>query len=212
MRRNKQVTNNKQKRRSEQDRAISHPPQLNGYQITHSVVMRYIVKTALTSPGDQITATQLLNSWILAVSSTAGFNLFDTVKVKRVEVWALPVIGGATTIDLKFSGATGPSQGDELVHTDTSMGIQPAHVRARPSARSLASNFQDVASGGLFTLTCPVGSVIDVHCVFRSTWDTAPVACTNALVGAQQGDIMLRGLDGLATAASKFTVVGGNQV
>jgi len=194
------------------DRTISHPPQLNGYQVTHSVTMRFIANAAMTAGNANITAGMLLNTWLVATSATQGYQVFQTVKVKKVKVWASSAAGAATTVSVAFTGPTGPSQGDELVHTDTSMSVQPACVGCRPSLRSLASNFQDSTSGQLISFIGPLGTVVDVHCVFRQTWNTAPVAALAALVGATTGAIYLRGLDGLPVATSIFTVVGGVQI
>ena len=189
---------------------IPHPPQLDGYQITHSVKVRFIVKTALDNTTGVVSAANLLATWLVSSSTLAVWNLFDTVKVKSIEMWSLPVIGSTATVQATFNGPVGPTQGDETVHTDTSMGLEPAHLLVRPNARSLAANFQDPTSGNLFVLNAPVGTVIDLHCVFKQTWLTAPVAATNGL-SLVAGDIYLRGLDGLALASTSYTVVGGTQ-
>jgi hypothetical protein len=81
------------------------------------------------------------------------------------------------------------------------MGVQPAHVLARPNARSLSSDYQLSSAASAFRLSCPSGSVVDVSLSFKGVFVTA-IAAQNALVAANPGGIYLRGLDGVATAAT----------
>jgi hypothetical protein len=187
---------------------IPHPPQLNGYELRHSVALRFVANASLSV---NITFQNLMDTILFAASATAGYNVFQTVKVRRVRVWSVPVIGNAATVIVEYSGVTPGITGDQALHADTSMGIQPAYVSCRPSRRSLASNYQ-LNSGALaFTLTCPSGSVVDVELSFRGAFGLA-VAEQNALVGAVTGATYLRGLDGKPTATTVLPVTdGGSQ-
>jgi hypothetical protein len=177
---------------------ISHPPQLNGYQLTHSVVLRFIANAAFDAT---ITIQNLLDTWLFAQTAVLGNQVFRSVKVRSVEAWAAPLLGSAVSLQVAFNGTTAGSIGDQIVHEDTSMGIQPAHVRAVPSKRSLAADFQLSAASNAFRLAVPSGAVVDVALTFKGVFNNA-VAAQNALVGATPGAVYLRGLDGVAAATT----------
>jgi hypothetical protein len=179
---------------------ISHPPQLDGIELRHSTTMRFVAGSAFAG---SITFQNLLDTYVVATTATAVSDVFQTVKIRRVQVWALPVIGGASSVSVEFAGTTAGIVGDQVIHTDTSMGVQPAHVDCRPGLRSLASDYQLSSAAVAMVLACPAGSVIDVHLSFRGQFGVN-AAAQNAAAGAVAGGFYLRGLDGLATAATQF--------
>jgi len=180
---------------------ISHPPQVNGVELRHSVTLRFVSNAAV---NHAITFQNLLDTMIVAATATSAFDVFQAVKVRRVRMWSMPAIGGASSVSVEFSGITAGVIGDQQIHTDTSMGVQPAHVDARPNARSLAADFQLSSSAVAFSLRAPAaGTVIDVELSFRGQF-AAAVATQNNAAGATAGAFYLRGLDGLATATSVF--------
>jgi hypothetical protein len=152
-----------------------------------------------------ITFQNLLDTMLVATTAIAGTNAFQVVRIRGVKVWAVPVLGNASTVSVEYSGLTAGAVGDSNIHSDTSMGIQPAFVNARPSARSLASTWQPNSSSAAFYLICPSGSVVDIEVSFRGGFGVALVAAQNPLVAATAGYTYLRGLDGLAIATTKFT-------
>ncbi len=145
---------------------IPHPPPISNYQITHKVALRFTVGTAVVSGA--ITFQNLLDTICVATSAVAPYDLFTFVKVRRLRLWALPLIGGAATVGVVFSGTTTGVVGDQKTHTDTSMGIEPAYLDVAPSNESLASKFQVSSANTAFSVTVPVGAVIDCH---LSLWD-----------------------------------------
>jgi hypothetical protein len=183
---------------------ISHPPQIPSFEIRHGTRLRYVLNAAMIQ--QVITFQNLLDTLLFAASAIAGYDVFFAVKIRRVQVWATPVIGGATNVSVLFSGGTAGSIGDQKLHTDTSTGVQPAHVSARPALKSLASNYQESSSAIAFVLNAPSGAVVDLELSFVGTFDVA-VAAQNALVGATIGATLIRGFDGLAAATSKATPV-----
>jgi hypothetical protein len=183
----------------------THPPPINP-QIKHKQRLRFIVNAAQTNAP--FTFDQVLNCIVFASTTTAGFRLFDQVKIRAVELWAVAQPGtsaipsqGPTTVQVVFSGNDQGAAGDARVWSDTSMGIEPAHVRAVPSKQSGAS-FWQLGGFTAFSLTCPVGTVVDVDVSFRND-DSAPVA-TQALVAAVAGEVYYRGLDGVAIATTQL--------
>jgi len=181
---------------------VTHPPRLNGVQIVHSVVMRFVLNAAVASGN--VTFQNLLDTFLVGVTATTLYDLFAVCKLRYVEAWATPILGQATTISVTFPGLTAGATGDNVVHTDTSMSIQPAHVRAKPSQRSLASDYQSNLAAVAMRLDLPAGAVIDVALSFKQQWATN-IAAQNAGAGIAPGVLYLRGLDGLAVATSKYT-------
>jgi hypothetical protein len=188
-------------RRNNSKAMISHPPEINKYEIRHNTRLRFVTNAAV-SLG--ITFQNLLDLIVFATGATTVFDMFTAVKVRAVEVWTVPALGTATTATVIFNGTSAALLSDQSIHTDTSMGIEPAHVLARPNPKSLAANFQESAgTSAAFVLICPTGSVVDVMLTFVSVFANA-VAAQNAAVGATAGDTYLRGLDGLAVATTKL--------
>jgi hypothetical protein len=174
-----------------------HPPQLNDYQVVHGTTLRFTSVAAATNTA--ITAADLLDTMLVASAAVVGSDLFDVVKIKKIEIWGQAALGTPSTVEVAFINPNG----DNNVHTDTSLGVRPAYVAARPSRLSLASFFQVSTATAVFSLTCPAGSIIDVHLTFRTS-SAAPVTVQNLLVGATVGEFYFRGLDGLAIAGTNF--------
>jgi hypothetical protein len=145
----------------------------------------------------------------MTTSATAPYDLFKMVKMKAIKVWALPVLGQTSSVTVIFDGVTAGSQGDRKVHTDTSMGIEPAYVSAQPSAKSLASMYQLSSGAECFFLDCPAGAVVDVMLDFISDTLGTAVAAQNPSVGATVGIIAFRGLDGAPLVSTYFAVPAG---
>jgi len=181
-----------------------HPPQIDSYQVIHSTCLRFTVTAAVVNKV--ITFGNMLDAMLVATTAIAGFQLFDLVKVKKIRLWGQAALGTPSTVEIQFNTATG----DFVVHTDTSLGIKPAFVHARPSLKSLASFWQLATGGNALMLTAPAGSILDVHLSFKTS-SNAPTGVANALVGANPGEFYFRGLDGLAVAATNFPVPTGIQ-
>jgi len=190
-------------RKDMSQQVIPHPPALANYQVTHSTRLRFTVTAAADTP---IGFANLLDAMLVAATATTGFRLFTVVKVKDVEVWASPLLGTTVSVGVAFTSVTAGFTGDQVIRTDTSMGIQPAHVKAKPSLKSLASDFQGSTAAIAFIVQAPAGSVVDVAVTYKSTFNNA-VGVSAALVGANAGAIYLRGLDGLAIATTNFPPV-----
>jgi hypothetical protein len=182
---------------------ISHPPEIQDYQVRHSTRLRFVANAAFDG---NITFQNLLDLILIATTAVIGDDVFVMVKVRRVQLWAVPVIGNAANVRVVFGGQTAGIVGDNKLHSDTSMGVQPAHVSARPSKRSLASEYQVSSTAVAFNLSVPTGAVADVELSFCGGFGQA-LQAQNGLVGATVGAMLLRGLDGLAKATSAFTPI-----
>jgi hypothetical protein len=179
---------------------IPHPPPISEYNVKHATVLRF---TASSAQSLNVTFQNLLDLVLLQTTAVAAFDLFYAVKIRRVDIWAIPVLGGATSVELIYNGVVAGFVGDQKIHQDTSMGVQPAHVSAKPGRSSLAADFQVSSATNAFRLIVPAGAVIDVHLSYLSRFGPA-TAAQNASAGATVGSLTLRGLDGLAAAATQL--------
>jgi len=183
---------------------IPHPPAIQP-QITHRQRMRFTCTTAQTNVN--ITFQDLLDTINIATAAGAAYDMFDQVKVNLVEMWSAPVQGNAPSqVGLEFSGNTAGQAGDGRVFSDSSMGVEPAHVRAAPARASTASMWTVSSGDTAFQLTCPTTTVVDVDLSFRTVFSN-PQATQNAPAGATAGQVYYRGLDGKATAATQLPPV-----
>lgn len=180
--------------------SLTHPPQLNLYQLDWSKVLRFTATAA--AAGTQITYQDLLDTILFATTATAPYQVFNFVRIKRVSVWGQAALGTPSSVQVVFNGTS--IVGDATVHSDTSLGVLPACVHARPKA-TVAALYQ--VSGNAFKISCPAGSIIDVHVNMKDALDNA-VAAQNASVGATVGGIFYRGMDGEAAASTNFPPVG----
>jgi hypothetical protein len=184
---------------------ISHPPQIPSYGITRDVRIRF---TQIAAGVTNITFQNLLDTILVATTSTAASDLFEAVRVNSVELWAIAALGTPNTVTLIFDGTTLGAAGDQKLHTDTSMGVEPAHVKARPDRLTQAGQFQTTSASVAFIMNCPAGTVIDVSMTFRQPVIGTANASQNVLVGATAGAVYYRGLDGKTTALTNLPVVG----
>jgi hypothetical protein len=199
----------KNMRRGRGDQIISHPPQIPSYGITRDVRLRF---TQIAAGATNITFQNLLDTVCVGTSTTTAADLFEGVRVNSVEIWAIAALGTPATVILTFDGTTVGAQGDQKTHTDTSMGVEPAHVKASPDRLTQAGQFQATNTAVAFELTCPAGSVIDVSLSFRQPILGEVNATQNNAVAIAAGLIFYRGLDGKAAAATNLPVVGASSV
>jgi hypothetical protein len=149
----------------------------------------------------------LLDLYCMAATASTAFRIIEGIRLKSVEIWTNPVALGQppTTCSVEWVGTNGPS----TVHSDTGMGVQPAHVFSRPPPRSSDQWWSMSGSNEadpLFTLVLPADSVIDVICDVRLVELEAATAVTAEPTGATAGTIYGNYLDGLTSG--KLTPVG----
>jgi hypothetical protein len=188
---------------------ISHPPQLPSYGITRDVRMRF---QATAAAQLAFTFQNLLDCVLLATSATAVFDLFEGVRLNSIEMWAIAAVGTPATLTCIFDGLTVGAMGDQKTHTDTSMGVQPAHVKARPDRLTQAGQFQPSSAAVAFRLDTPAGTIIDVSMSYRQPMLSQAVAAQNVAVAATAGAVYYRGLDGKTTALTNYPVIGADSV
>jgi len=178
---------------------ISHPPPIGDYLITHKVKLRFLATNAFNGT---VTYQNLLDTICIATSATALSDLFHQVKIRKIEVWSIAQVGTPASCSVQFNnGNITGLFGDAKFHTDTSMGIEPAYVSAKPSPNSLPDLFQVSSGSTAFTIECTAGSVIDVSLILKQR-NAAQITAGNVGVGLTAGTLYFRGLDGIAIATS----------
>jgi len=185
--------------------ALTHPPEFDPC-LTHTSRFRYL---ATTNVSQAISWQNLMDTQIIATGATTAVQMYDCVKVSKVELWSAAT-GGAVTCSVQFLGKTTGKVGDQRAYTDTALAVgQCAHVLARPAKSSQASQYQSGGTDAAFYITCTSSTVVDVTLTFRNNYDaSAVVSTTNGVVGATAGDMYYRGLDGQAIATTKFVPQG----
>jgi hypothetical protein len=180
------------------------PPMRANIEITH----KYRFKAVSYINGLSITdADLLLAAGAFQATTVLAYPIFQTVKVKRVEIWA-PVAsqGTATTCSVEWP-STNQSQEREIADTSVSV-TYPAHVSAVPPKNSLAGFWNNAVDGNfLFSLVMPIGSVIDVTLALTlNDGDAAGASLATAL--STVGEVNYAGLDGLPKASTLLMALG----
>jgi hypothetical protein len=161
-----------------------------------------------------ISFQNLLDTINVAVTAATAVDVFDAVKVNSVEMWAAGSAAAPVTVSMMYGSPMIASsalqvEGDERLHSDTSMSIEPAHLKARPSPKSLCAFYQRSLQETAFSLSViPAGTIVDVSLSFRQPILGHVVATQSAPAAANPGQIYYRGLDGAALAATQLIPLG----
>jgi hypothetical protein len=141
----------------------------------------------------------------VATSATAVYDVFDAVRVNFVEIWAASVSFGAPlNISLEFNGAnTAGLTGTAKAYSDTVMSGEPAHLLCKPGRQTASGMWNESSSNVAWSMTLPVNAIIDVDMCFRNLV-SPPQTAQVVAVGATTGQFYYRGLDGVASATTKF--------
>ncbi len=200
------VLANRGRRKGRRDgrESIPRPPALNhqSFQILN-YRMRFYANAAFNG---SIRFVDILNTRIIATTGTVAAQHYIGVRLKRVQCWSVPAVGFAAppanlnTIEVWFNSGSAET-GDQQVFSDTSMGIEPAYLDCKPSAKSDVALWQIQSTNVAMALVLPAGAIIDLVVDFRG-YPGGGQAATNAGVGMTAGSEYGRGLDGLAFAST----------
>jgi len=220
--------NNKQQNRLVRKEVLEQKQELDALvlppvmpQLCQSITMRFKTTTAFTGVLG-VTFYNLLDTWIIAGTATAGYQLWDYVKIRRVTVRACIQIGGAgntatptCTVDVEFPGLVAGAQGSGIVRSSTSMSpMCPAIASARPGPKSLAGMWQPSSNDTAFVFRALdqlggaiVGAIVDVELSFKNNPLVAPQTIASAIAAATPGQIYFGSLDGARLAATAARTV-----
>lgn len=171
---------------------------------------RFTSSSATTTPVTDLTL--LTACGVVASGATVGQTIWQSVRVNQIEIWSPPPSqGAAATCGVTFppsSTVVGFGMTREVSDTTVSVST-PAHVCTSPPAGSLCGFWQNGAlAAPLFSLTAPVGSIIDVWVSLIAKDGTYVDANTATLVGATVGGVYYTSLDSSTAAGSIYAPVG----
>jgi len=185
------------RKRSSQVPRIVHPPVIAGntYLIQK---MRYSPSSTLSNyPVSGINILQSLG--IMAVSSSVGYAVFGSFRIKEIEMWTCQIpTSGSPLATCSVSFPLGTSFQSNREFTDSSLSSSfPAHIRVRPPGSEYAAFWQTYLSFAYVAFSCTQNTIIDVtfECVLRD--GSANIPATSALIGATAGAIYYSPLDGI---------------
>lgn len=181
------------------------PPSFIAVPIRQGKV-RFIATGAVNG---SFTTDDLLNlPGVLAATAVLGMPIAQAVRLKGVEAWC-PIQTAGSTVEINLIDSGGAATvttmgGVPSVHTGSSMSFdKPAHVKWQApknkvtgswwSAFALASGA--LAGSDLFTLVCPLGTVIDVIFDYIINLDAFAVTIqppTRVFVAATPGQLYNR--------------------
>jgi hypothetical protein len=130
-----------------------------------------------------ITPTKLCALQVIGtVANSTVVQLYEAVKVRKIEMWANSGSSGSMQLSCTFAGTALGIAGSNQTFSDANVGMTyPAHVIAVPSSKSQASQWQNgdvtIGTNTLFTLSfantgtvgASVAITIDVHVALRMT-------------------------------------------
>jgi len=175
--------------------SLSHPPQIRP-AISGSKTFRFNTQANAASE-EAISQANLVDLLVMATSASTSALLFNSIRLRKVEMWAAPQQGGAPA----HISVTGTVAGPTNRKSDVSMGVTPAHVRWNPSPNSIADLWYEAgaSSQSLFTITAGNETIVDVTVDYIVQCDDNAIAGP-VPSGATAGVIYGVPLDGIAAA------------
>ena len=135
--------------------------------------LEYVTNATTTQ---SISWKNLLDTVLLAASSTVGYDVFYSAKLHYVEVWTPPTVGGVSSgaPSLAFDS---PSQGDLKVY-NIPVSAQGGYCKCKPSKRSINGwTWQQASSITCFTLNSfSSGTFTRLSVTFRARMLSSNVA------------------------------------
>jgi len=186
------------------------PPNFVSGCVIHRHI-RYIVKTALTDAA--VTYQNLLDTFNVSMANgTTLYQIGQFVKLNEIRMW----LDAASLTAPAFCSVEYPGFGPATKHLSSALGgAMVSELHSRPPKRTQVGFWQPTSATNAFRLTAPVGTIIDISVSFAVPDDpalTPPNNCTNVGVAGQPGQFYQRGLDGVATAGTSYTVIGFPQI
>jgi hypothetical protein len=148
-----------------------------------------------------VSGTNMLQSLgILATSSSLGYALFGSFRIKEVEMWTCQIpTSGSPLATCAVSFPLGSTFASNKEFSDSSLSSAiPAHIRVKPPGDEYAAFWQTYSSSTAFmAFSCTQNTIIDIvfECVLRD--GSASVPSSSALISATVGAIYYGPLDGL---------------
>jgi hypothetical protein len=215
--RSRRSSSNRHQSLVDRERLPNELPQLQP-MLSVGTTLRFVTTGIGGTSVAGVTFNNLLDAWLIAGTSTTGYQLFDFVKIKRVTVRAvgsrdLDVStgpAGMCTVGVEFPGLVPGTSGGGKTVSGANMGTANcAYVSARPEKWSLAACYQPSNNNTAFVVRAVnqdgspvIGAVIDVELAYKNNPDVNPVSITSAISGATAGNLYYGGIDGARLAAT----------
>jgi len=149
----------------------------------------------------------------VATAANVAYRLFDSVRLRKIEIWASAAAAGTTLISIEDLPTVGAGQmsGKSQMIQDTVVGsAKAAHVVYRPTK----GTFQDLwfsTTGGtqaLVNVIVPASSVLDLTIEYTmADGNQAPSGTASVVAGAVTGQVYCRAF-GVATSATNWVPIG----
>ncbi len=140
-----------------------------------------------------ITASEIQSMYLMAVTSTQGYRIWDSCRIKKVETWCAvdPTYGTPVSPSIEFPGNSGSGQ----TFSDTALGFSDvAYVSASPPVSSLAWDWLPTSSSSVvMELYTPTNSIVDI--VLDVTFNEKETPQVVGIVSGVPGVIYMRCLD-----------------
>lgn len=179
---------------------------LKNFELHQTMRLRF--QNATNGTATIILWRHLLDGIVLAATATTGFQLFDFVRIVKIEMWSVTNSTLVTTIGVDFGDPVTGVEGDGGSFESCSVGgAIPAHLKCRPNPKSQAALFHSASTDTAFHIRTngAVGSCIcEATLEFKNSVVLNPTAITNPLVAATPGELYFRGMDGLALATTAW--------
>jgi hypothetical protein len=182
------------------------PPQLIAAFYGSKTIRFYL------SGGSAATITMQLADFqdLITIASAAavGWRGLDSIRIRKIEMWASAVAGGNTALLLEEmqSSASFLMSSKSRVMQDMVVGsARAAHILYKPTPGTIQSNWISAnvsASVNILKITAPANAVLDL--TFDYTFadgNSAPTAVATAIAGAVAGQVYCRAL-GVATSTA----------
>ncbi len=165
----------------------------------YTYTRRYVATGANTAAA--ISIASVCGSLIMAATTTLGYSLFDSIRIKRIRFWApVTTIGTPVTITLAPIAVetTVNCYADvSVIKSDTAITIdRPAYIEHAPLVTEPSGSWHRVTatSISLINLAYPAGATMDVE--YEATFDLTggPTGFTATLVAATVGSLYCRAL------------------
>lgn len=150
-----------------------------------------------------ISYTDLTDLICVCTTAVTAVKLFQFVRLIYVEVWDDAVAGSNASVSVTFDETDANQASERKTYTDTSIGIEVAHVKCKPPKNSLTANWHGVSGNNCFELTVSQGAIIDVMLELRNQGGVG-TACQSATIAGVVGGVYYRGLDGAALAGTNY--------
>lgn len=173
---------------------------IQNYELMLSRRLRFQVANAI---DNVYTYQNILDTIGMASNAATLQNLFNAVRVRKLEVWASDALGLTTSIMLGFNNNANAGLGGDFDYVqDNMLGVQNAYIKHCPKPNAQAGQFQRSSAQTCFYIKAPVGSIIDLSVTMKNLPGIFAAQAQNAAVGLTTGVVYYRGLDGLAAAGT----------